>query len=115
MSQSETVTIRLLLKGKLEEALAASTNKSWLAAQSDRGSEIQQIEKLWLASEQAVWVEGTEVDAWLAPGGTEHTGECTFRSRPCRNSFTPQTILMLRGVGSRLKESINALKQFRTW
>lgn len=83
MSQSETVTIRLPaeVKGKLE-ALAASTNrsKSWLAAQAiaayveEQSWQIQQIEEaVALAeSEQAVWVEGAEVDAWLASWGREN-------------------------------------------
>ncbi|OWY64323.1 hypothetical protein B7486_47895 [cyanobacterium TDX16] len=83
MSQSETVTIRLPaeVKGKLE-ALAASTNrsKSWLAAQAiaayveEQSWQIQQIEEaVALAeSEQAVWVEGAEVDAWLASWGMEN-------------------------------------------
>lgn len=80
MSHSETVTIRLPaeVKGKLE-ALAASTNrsKSWLAAQAiaayveEQSWQIQQIEEaVALAdSDQAVWVEGVEVDAWLASWG----------------------------------------------
>lgn len=80
MSQSETITIRLPaeVKGKLE-ALAASTNrsKSWLAAQAiaayveEQSWQIQQIvETVVLAdSEQAVWVEGVEVDAWLTSWG----------------------------------------------
>lgn len=83
MSQSETVTIRLpvAVKGKLE-ALAASTNrsKSWLAAQAiaayveEQSWQIQQIqEAVALAdSDQAVWVEGADVDAWLTSWGTEN-------------------------------------------
>ena len=83
MSQSETVTIRLPaeIKGKLE-ALAVSTNrsKSWLAAQAiaayveEQSWQIQQIEEaVTLAkSEQAVWIEGAKVDAWLASWGTEN-------------------------------------------
>ncbi len=83
MSQSETVTIRLpaAVKGKLE-ALAASTNrsKSWLAAQAitayveEQSWQIQQIqEAVALAnSDQAVWVEGSDVDAWLTSWGTEN-------------------------------------------
>lgn len=83
MSQTETVTIRLPaeVKGKLE-ALAASTNrsKSWLAAQAiaayveDQSWQIQQIEEaVALAeSEQVVWVDGAEVDAWLASWGMEN-------------------------------------------
>lgn len=83
MSQSETVTIRLPaeVKGKLE-ALAASTHrsKSWLAAQAiaayveEQSWQIQQIEAaVELAdSKQAVWVDETEVEAWLASWGMEH-------------------------------------------
>jgi len=82
MSKSETVTIRLPaeIKGKLE-ALAASTNrsKSWLAAQAisvyveEQSWQIQQIEAAVVLadSEQAVWVESAEVDAWLSSWGTE--------------------------------------------
>jgi RHH-type transcriptional regulator, rel operon repressor / antitoxin RelB len=82
MTQSETVTIRLSaeVKGKLE-ALAASTNrsKSWLAAQAiaayveEQSWQIQQIEAaITLAdSDQAVWVENTDVNAWLTSWGTE--------------------------------------------
>jgi predicted transcriptional regulator len=83
MSQSETLTIRLPaeVKGKLE-ALAISTNrsKSWLAAQAiaayveEQSWQIQQIEEaVALAdSDQAVWVEGAEVDAWLDSWGKEN-------------------------------------------
>lgn len=83
MSHSETVTIRLPaeVKGKLE-ALAASTNrsKSWLAAQAiaayveEQSWQIQQIEEaVALAdSDQAVWIEGADVDAWLNSWGTKH-------------------------------------------
>jgi RHH-type transcriptional regulator, rel operon repressor / antitoxin RelB len=83
MSQSETVTIRLSaeVKGKLE-ALAASTkrSKSWLAAQAiasyieEQSWQIQQIEAaVTLAdSEQAVWVENADVNAWLNSWGTEN-------------------------------------------
>ena len=89
MSKSETVTIRLPaeIKGKLE-ALAASTNrsKSWLAAQAisvyveEQSWQIQQIEAaIVLAdSEQAVWVESAEVEAWLSSWGTE-----TEKPMPC--------------------------------
>ena len=83
MSKSETVTIRLSaeIKGKLE-ALAASTNrsKSWLAAQAiasyveEQSWQIQQIEEAVVLadSDRAVWVEGSEVDSWLASWGTEN-------------------------------------------
>jgi RHH-type transcriptional regulator, rel operon repressor / antitoxin RelB len=83
MSHSETVTIRLPaeVKGKLE-ALAASTHrsKSWLAAQAiaayveEQSWQIQQIEEAVVLadSEQAVWVEGSEVDEWLSSWGTEN-------------------------------------------
>jgi RHH-type transcriptional regulator, rel operon repressor / antitoxin RelB len=81
MSQSEVMTIRLPveIKGKLE-ALAASTNrsKSWLAAQAiaayveEQSWQIQQIEEAVAIadSDQAVWIEGSEVDAWLDSWGT---------------------------------------------
>jgi RHH-type rel operon transcriptional repressor/antitoxin RelB len=83
MSQSETVTVRLPAEVKQKlEALAASTNrsKSWLAAQAiaayvgEQSWQIQQIEEaVALAdSEQAVWVEGADVDSWLASWGTEN-------------------------------------------
>lgn len=90
MSQSETVTIRLPVevKGKLE-ALAASTNRSrsWLAAQAitayveEQSWQIQQIEEaVALAeSEEAVWVEGAQVDAWLTSWGTENE-----KPTPCK-------------------------------
>jgi RHH-type transcriptional regulator, rel operon repressor / antitoxin RelB len=83
MSKSETVTIRLSaeVKSKLE-ALAVSTNrsKSWLAAQAiteyveEQSWQIQQIEEAVVIADsaQAVWVEGTEVDGWLASWGTEN-------------------------------------------
>jgi RHH-type transcriptional regulator, rel operon repressor / antitoxin RelB len=83
MSQSETVTIRLSaeVKEKLE-ALAISTkrSKSWLAAQAiatyveDQSWQIQSIEAaVTLAdSDQAVWVESADVNAWLTSWGTEH-------------------------------------------
>jgi RHH-type transcriptional regulator, rel operon repressor / antitoxin RelB len=83
MSQSETVTIRLSaeIKGKLE-ALAASTkrSKSWLAAQAiatyveEQSWQIQQIEAaITLAdSNQATWVENTDMNTWLDSWGTEH-------------------------------------------
>lgn len=90
MSQSETVTIRLPVevKGKLE-ALAASTNRSrsWLAAQAitayveEQSWQIQQIEAaVALAeSQEAVWVEGAQVDAWLTSWGTENE-----KPTPCK-------------------------------
>jgi RHH-type transcriptional regulator, rel operon repressor / antitoxin RelB len=83
MSQSETVTIRLSaeVKEKLE-ALAISTkrSKSWLAAQAiatyveEQSWQIQLIESaVTLAdSDQAVWVENADVNAWLTSWGTEH-------------------------------------------
>ena len=83
MSQSETLTVRLPaeVKGKLE-ALAASTNRSKtrLAAQAiaayveEQSWQIQQIEEAvdLAESEQAVWVDGAEVDAWLASWGMEN-------------------------------------------
>jgi RHH-type transcriptional regulator, rel operon repressor / antitoxin RelB len=89
MTQSETVTIRLSaeVKSKLE-ALAASTNrsKSWLASQAiaayvaEQSWQIQQIEAaITLAdSDQAVWVENDDVNAWLTSWGT--TDE---RPTPC--------------------------------
>ena len=82
MSQSETVTVRLsvAVKQKLE-ALAASTrrSKSWLAAEAiaayveEQSWQIQQIEEaVALAdSEQAVWLDGDSVGAWLDAWGTE--------------------------------------------
>lgn len=82
MSQSETVTVRLsvAVKQKLE-ALAASTrrSKSWLAAEAiaayveEQSWQIQQIEEaVALAdSEQAVWMDGASVGAWLDSWGTE--------------------------------------------
>jgi RHH-type transcriptional regulator, rel operon repressor / antitoxin RelB len=82
MSKSETVTIRLPaeIKGKLE-ALATSTNrsKSWLAAQAiteyveEQSWQIQQIEEAVAVanSGQGVWVDGSEVDGWLASWGEE--------------------------------------------
>ena len=81
MSHSETVTIRLPaeVKGKLD-ALAASTNrsKSWLAAQAiaayvdEQSWQIHQIEEAVAVADrdQAVWVDGAEVDAWLSSWGT---------------------------------------------
>lgn len=89
MSQSETITIRLPVEVKAKlEALAASTNrsKSWIAAQAitayveEQSWQIQQIvEAVALVdSEQAVWVEGAEVEAWLTSWGTENE-----KPRPC--------------------------------
>ncbi len=86
MSQppSETVTVRLpaVLKQKLE-ALAVSTrrSKSWLAAEAiavyveQQTWQIQQIEEaVALAdSEQADWVDGDAVNAWLEFWGTAQT------------------------------------------
>jgi RHH-type transcriptional regulator, rel operon repressor / antitoxin RelB len=89
MTQSETVTIRLSaeVKEKLE-ALAAITqrSKSWLAAQAiatyveEQSWQIQQIEAaVTLAdSDQAVWIENDDVNAWLTSWGTEDE-----RSIPC--------------------------------
>jgi RHH-type transcriptional regulator, rel operon repressor / antitoxin RelB len=89
MSQTETVTIRLPseVKDKLA-SLAISTNrsKSWLAAQAiaayveEQSWQIQQIEAaVALAdSDNAEWVSGTEVDAWLTSWGTDNE-----RSAPC--------------------------------
>lgn len=89
MPQSETVTIRLPIgvKQKLE-ALATSTNrsKSWLAAQAisvyveEQSWQLQQIQSALLLadSEEAVWVEGEAVDAWLNSWGTE-----TEKPTPC--------------------------------
>ena len=83
MSQSETVTVRLpiAVKQKLE-ALSASTrrSKSWLAAEAiaayveEQSWQIQQIEEaVALAdSEQAVWIDGEAVGAWLDSWGTEN-------------------------------------------
>ena len=83
MPQSETVTIRLpaSVKGKLE-ALAASTHrsKSWLAAQAiavyveEQSWQIQQVEAAVALAESgdAVWVEGSAVDAWMNSWGTEN-------------------------------------------
>ena len=89
MSQSETVTVRLPIEVKQKlEALATSTNrsKSWLAAQAisayveEQSWQLQQIQaSLLLAdSEEAVWVEGEAVDAWLNSWGTE-----TEKPTPC--------------------------------
>jgi len=89
MSQSETVTVRLPvgIKQKLE-ALAASTNrsKSWLAAQAisayveEQSWQTQQVEDAIAIAdgEEAVWVEGEVVEAWLNSWGTE-----TEKTTPC--------------------------------
>lgn len=89
MSESETVTVRLPagVKQKLE-ALATSTNrsKSWLAAQAisnyveEQSWQIQQIEAAIATadSEEAIWVDGEVVDAWLNSWGTE-----TEKPAPC--------------------------------
>ncbi|MFM7427911.1 MAG: CopG family ribbon-helix-helix protein [Elainella sp.] len=83
MSQppSETVTVRLptALKQKLE-ALAVSTrrSKSWLAAEAiaayveQQTWQIQQIEEAVVLadSDQADWVDGDAVNAWLESWGT---------------------------------------------
>lgn len=90
MSQSETVTIRLPVEVKAKlEALASSTNRSrsWLAAQAitayveEQSWQIQQIEAaVALAeSQEAVWVEGAQVDAWLTSWGTENE-----KPTPCK-------------------------------
>ena len=82
MSQSETVTIRLPAEVKQKlEALAVSMNrsKSWLAAQAiaayveEQSWQIQQIEAAIAIAdgEEAVWVEGEAVEAWLNSWGTE--------------------------------------------
>lgn len=89
MSQSETVTVRLPVEVKQKlEALSASTNrsKSWLAAQAisayveEQAWQIQQIEDaIEIAdSDQAVWVDGEAVEAWLNSWGTE-----TEQPTPC--------------------------------
>ena len=89
MSQSETVTVRLPIEVKQKlEALATSTNrsKSWLAAQAiaayveEQSWQLQQIQAALLLadSEEAVWVEGEAVDAWLNSWGTE-----TEKPTPC--------------------------------
>lgn len=89
MSQSETVTVRLPLEVKQKlEALALSTNrsKSWLAAQAiatyveEQAWQIQQIEAaVSIAdSEEAVWIDGEVVDAWLTTWGTD-----TEKPTPC--------------------------------
>lgn len=89
MTQSETVTVRLPagVKQKLE-ALASSTNrsKSWLAAQAitayveEQSWQIQQIEDAIAIAdgEEAVWVDGDTVNAWLNSWGTE-----TEKPAPC--------------------------------
>lgn len=90
MSQSEPVTVRLpiAVKQKLE-ALAVSTrrSKSWLAAEAiaayveEQSWQIQQIEEAVAQadSEQAVWVDGEAVGAWLDSWGTENE-----QPAPCR-------------------------------
>lgn len=89
MSQSETITVRLpiAIKQKLE-ALALSTrrSKSWLAAEAiaayveEQSWQIQQIEEAVAIADgdQAVWVDGEVVAAWLASWGTE-----TEKPNPC--------------------------------